>query len=91
MILIKSVKFCICKNQITLLVLVEMLEPIKNKIKPTSTNSVYNENFDERADIQSRSSVVLSDLASRKADKIAENDGIQPLVELLQTNVGAYL
>jgi len=67
--------------------LVEMLEPITNKIKPTSTNSVYNENFDERADIQSRSSVVLSDLASRKADKIAENDGIQPLVELLQTNV----
>ena len=65
-----------------------MLEPITTKIKPTSTNSFYNENFDERADIQSRSSVVLSDLASRKADEIADDGGIQPLVELLQTNVG---
>uniref|UniRef100_H2ZMU6 Ankyrin and armadillo repeat-containing protein n=1 Tax=Ciona savignyi TaxID=51511 RepID=H2ZMU6_CIOSA len=44
---------------------------------------------DERCELQSRSSVVLSDLANvnENAARIAEHGGIRPLVDLLQTDV----
>ena len=53
----------------------------------TADDVTAEESYVERCDLHSRSSVVLADLALGNAASIADNGGIPPLVELLQTDV----
>lgn len=70
-------------------ILVQMLEQPGSSTHTDIPNipSEDLENFDERCELHSRSSVVLSDLAAENASSIADYGGIKPLVDLLQSNV----
>jgi len=68
--------------------LIKLLKPLSNTTLKGESKD-HEESLDERFEIQSRSSVVLSDLArvDENAARIAEHGGIRPLVELLNIDV----
>ena len=67
--------------------LISLLKPAHLTPRAKHIRYELDETLDERFELQSRSSVVLSDLAHVDAPSIAEHGGIPPLVDLLQLDV----